>query len=145
MQARPGFTIIELVVVVMIASIAIGMAVPQVARASAQTRMQRAAAVVATDMQLAHSMAARQSTPVRLIVDGTARTVRVEDAADQARVYNHRHLGATEYGVHQLSSDRPSIVIYPSGLANNGIKLTLRSAGSTREVSMSRAGQVRVR
>lgn len=145
MRSRNGFTVIELVVVLMLAGLVAGLGIPRIGQSLAQNRMQRAAAVVATDMQLAHSLAARQSRPVVLAVDGTNRVMRIADAANQATVYNSRHLGSSEYGVTQLTSNRASVVVYPTGLANNGITVTLRAAGSTRVVEMTKAGQVRVR
>jgi prepilin-type N-terminal cleavage/methylation domain-containing protein len=145
MRARGGFTLIEVVVVVMIASIVVGMSIPRLTRSLAQNRMQRAAAVVATDLQLAHSMAARQRSPVRLTVDTANRVIRIRDAATATTVYSQRHLGSNEFGVQRLGADRLDVVILPTGLSNHPIELTLRAAGSTRIVSMSRAGQVRVK
>jgi type II secretion system protein H len=145
MRSRAGFTVIELVIVLMLAGLVAGVSVPRIGQALAQNRMQRAAAVVATDMQLAHSLAARQSRPVVLSVDGANRIMRIADVQAPNTVYNARHLGSSEFGVTQLTSNRASIMVYPTGLANNGIEVTLRAAGSTRIVSMSRAGQVRVR
>jgi type II secretion system protein H len=145
MRARGGFTLIEVVVVIMIAGIVVGMSIPRLTRALSQNRMQRAAAVVAADMQLAHSMAARQRSPVRLTVDTANRVIRVRDATTSATVYNHRHLATNEFGVQRLGADRLEIIVYPTGLSNHPIELTLRAAGTTRTVSMSRAGQVRIR
>jgi prepilin-type N-terminal cleavage/methylation domain-containing protein len=146
MRPRAGFTIIELVVVVMIASIVVGMSIPRLTRGLAQNRMQKAAAVVAADMQLAHSLAARQRSPVRISVDAANKVIRVRDHVTTTTIYNQRHLGSSEFGVQSIETDPVNeIIVYPTGLSNSRIQVTLRAAGSSRIVSMSRAGQVRVK
>jgi prepilin-type N-terminal cleavage/methylation domain-containing protein len=145
MRARAGFTVIELLVVMMLAGIIAGTTIPRLSRAMAQNRVQRAAAVVSTDLQLAHSMAARQRQPVRLDVDAANRVIRVRNAATPTTIYSERHLGTRgEYGLQSISTNQTQIVIYPTGLSNNSIQITLNAANTTRVIRMSRAGQIRV-
>jgi prepilin-type N-terminal cleavage/methylation domain-containing protein len=145
MRARAGFTVIELLVVMMLAGIIAGTTIPRLSRAMAQNRVQRAAAVVSTDLQLAHSMAARQRRPVRLDVDAGAGVIRVRDAATPTTIYSERHLGTRgEYGLQSISTDRTQIIIYPTGLSSDPIRIELNAANTKRVIRMSKAGQIRV-
>ena len=69
MRSRGGFTLMELLVVLAIAGIVMTMVIPSISRSMAQTRVQRAASVVGSDLQYAYSMAARRRAPVRITVD----------------------------------------------------------------------------
>jgi prepilin-type N-terminal cleavage/methylation domain-containing protein len=145
MRTRGGFTVFELLVVLVLAGIVAGTALPRVSRALAENRLQRAASVVVADLQLAHSMAARQRRPVRVEVDPTTRQIRVLNMASPDTTYSARHLGPqSEFGLQHVTSSRPVLTVYPSGLANDTLQVTLRAGASVRRVRMTRAGQIRV-
>lgn len=145
MRARGGFTVIELLVVMLLAGIVAGTTVPRISQSMAQNRVQRAASVVAADLQLAHSMAARQRRPVRIQVDTTARAIQVRDVGTSTTVYSRRALGTnSEFGLSRMNANRAEVIVYPTGIASNSITITLRATNQTRVVSMTRAGQVRV-
>jgi type II secretion system protein H len=145
MLARRGFTVIELLVVMMLVGIIAGATIPRITSAMERGRLQRAASVVSADLRLAHSMAARRGAPVMIVVDTTVRSIRVRNFSGTDTTYSRRLLGNnSEFGLQRLSSNRTSITIYPNGIASNSIQLTLRAGGRTNQVSMTRAGQVRV-
>ena len=145
MRSRNGFTLIELLIVLILIGIVGGMAVTNVGRTMSQTRVQRAASVIATDLRLAHSMAARQRRPVVIAVDGTNRVIRVRDAATPTTVYSERHFGtSSELPVQLLTATPATVQVNPNGLAAGPIAVTVRWADRTRVVKMSRAGMVRV-
>jgi type II secretion system protein H len=145
MRTRGGFTVIELLVVMMLVGIVAGTTIPRITTAMERGRLQRATSVVVADLRLAHSMAARRAAPVTLVVDTASRSIRVRNFSGTDTTYSRRMLGSgTEYGLQRLSADRTSITIYPNGIASNPIQLTLRAGGRTSRVSMTRAGQVRV-
>jgi Tfp pilus assembly protein FimT len=100
--------------------------------------------VVAADLQLAHSMAARQRRPVVIQVDTVRRWIRVNDVAVSTTVYSERRLGTdSEFGLTRLTASPAQVVVYPTGIANNSIDITLRSGDQVRLVRMTRAGQIR--
>jgi type II secretion system protein H len=149
METRHGFTLFELLIVMVIGAIMLAVVAPGVSQALAQTRVQRAAAVVAGDLQMAHSLAARQRAPVRVTVNTHSRNLVVHRASSPDTVFSQRQLdSSSEYPLQSLTANNTFVVIYPNGLASGTtmpLKITLQAAGRTREVSMNRVGQVRVK
>lgn len=145
MRSRAGFTITEVLIVLILVGIIGGFAFARVGTMLAQTNVQRAASVVAADLKLAHSMAGRQRAPVRISIDPSARIFRIVDAATPTNVYSERHFHAEgEYPLDTFLTTETALLVYPNGLADNPVKITLRAGGWTRIVNMTRAGQVRV-
>jgi prepilin-type N-terminal cleavage/methylation domain-containing protein len=145
MKARRGFTIMELLVVMVIGAIMTAVVAPSLSRSLAQSRLQRAAAAVSADLQLAHTLAARQRAPVRITVDAANRVLRVRDAVTTTTIFSERYLdSSSDFGLDSFTANNTNVVVYPNGLASARLELTLRAAARTRVVTMSPAGQVRV-
>ena len=145
MRSRGGFTLMELLVVLAIAGIVMTMVIPSISRSMAQTRVQRAASVVGSDLQYAYSMAARRRAPVRITVDEANKVLRVLNYASPDTTFNERWFSLDgEYPVQTLESDPATLYVYPNGLASQDMTITLNAAGQTRVIEMNRAGQVRV-
>lgn len=145
MRSRDGFTITEVLIVLILVGIIGGFAFRRVGSMLAQTRVQRAASVVAADLKVAHSMAGRQRQPIRISIDPAARVFRLRDYATPATVYLERHFhDAGEYPVDTFQTSEMSLLVYPNGLAEKAVVITLVAAGRSRIITMSRAGQVRV-
>jgi prepilin-type N-terminal cleavage/methylation domain-containing protein len=146
MRIRHGFTVIELLAVLIMGTILLAAAAPAVSRSLTQTRVQRAAAVIAADLQLAHTLAARQRAPVRITVQSTERIVRVHRGSSPDTVFSERRLDETsEYSLGTMVASATAITVFPNGMASGPLTLTLQAGGSSRIVSMTRVGQVRVR
>lgn len=145
MRSRDGFTLTELLIVLILAGIISGIAMVRVGSMLAQTRIQRAASVVAADLKTAHSMAGRQRKPIRIEIDATARTIKMTDYTTPTKVYSQRYFHAGgEYPVQTFSSTETLLLVYPNGLADKPVTITVGANGRTRVISMTRAGQVRV-
>jgi prepilin-type N-terminal cleavage/methylation domain-containing protein len=145
MRLRPGFTLMELMMVLVLATVVLAAAIPRMSRSLAQLRLQRAATVVSADLRLAHSLAARQRAPVTIAIDTAAKIFRIRDVRTPANVFSERRMDrSSAYPVQRIIVDRTSLVVYPNGLASNGVSITLIAGGRSRMIRMSRAGQVRV-
>ncbi|HSJ30452.1 MAG TPA: GspH/FimT family pseudopilin [Longimicrobiales bacterium] len=145
MRSRDGFTLTEVLIVLILVGIIGGFAFAQVGSMLAQTRVQRAASVVAADLKLAHSMAGRQRMPIQISIDPTARAFRLRDYTTPTKIYSERHFhNGGEYPVESFQTTQTSLLVYPNGLADGPVTITLQAGGNTRVVRMSRAGQVRV-
>jgi prepilin-type N-terminal cleavage/methylation domain-containing protein len=146
MRTRHGFTIMELLVVMVVGTIMLAVVAPNISRALTLTRVQRAAAVVAADLQLAHTLAARQRVPVRITIDPASYILRVHRGTTPDTVFSVRRLdGTSEYPLDGLVTSSTSVTVFPNGMASGPLRMTLQAGGSSRVVSMTRVGQVRVR
>src|SRR5690606_6805104 len=140
---RSGFSIAEVLLVLTILGIVAGFAVPAVSRSVDQTRIDRAAFLLATDLENAFTLAARQKAPVRITVNTSALSYVFSDRQTNG-VMVERNMGpASIYGLSSLSSSG-TVDVFPNGLASSQVTFTLTTAHNTRTVTMSRAGQVRI-
>jgi len=144
--ARPGFSLIEIIIVLALIAIVSAMLLPSLGRSLAQVRLQRAATVVASSLQHARSIAARQRSPVRLSIDSARQVLRVRDYKNPGTVYaEHRFDRTAEYAVGRLAVSDTSLVIYPNGLAAGSIDVTLTTMNKSRVIRMTRTGQIRIK
>ena len=145
MRARSGYTVMELIIVMSLIGLVAAFILPSMGRTLAQVRLQRAAAMVASNVQLAQSLASRQRRPVRLSVDAAQKVIRVRDYTNPATVYaEQRFDGTAENAVGRLEVTDTDIVIYPSGLYAEPFAFTLTTADKRRVIRVSRAGQIRI-
>jgi len=75
--AQRGFTLIELMVVVVLVSVILALAIPSFKNTLARKRMEGVASELATDIQYARSEAAQRNAPVRIIVGANCYAVHV--------------------------------------------------------------------
>jgi Tfp pilus assembly protein FimT len=135
----------ELIIVLALIAIVSAILLPNIGRTLQQVRLQRAATMVASNLQLAHSLAARQRRPVRLSIDSAQKVMRVRDYVNPATVYvEQRFDGTAENSVGRMEVTDTSLVIYPSGLVAKQIEFTLTTADKRRVIRMTRAGQIRI-
>lgn len=144
---RPGFSLLELLVVMAVVTIAASVVMPTIGKSLAQSRLTRAAGLMAIDLQVAHSMAARQRTPVRISIDSTHRIFRVRDFTTPSRIFLERYYAGDDnnLAVGRMIVSDTSLVVYPSGLAAGDLQVDFRTGSHARRVTLSRAGQVRVK
>lgn len=144
MRAHKAMTLIEMMIVMVIMGTMLAMAVRPTGRIMVENRVQRAANLVASDLELAFALAARQRQPVRLTIDGARMEYLVSDRAT-GDVYQRRILGnGSEYELTSLSGTAASVDIFPGGLAASPLTITIGLSGYSRRIMMTRAGQVRV-
>jgi prepilin-type N-terminal cleavage/methylation domain-containing protein len=141
---RAGFTFLELLIVVSILGFLTGIAWPSVSRTITHSRVNQAAVVVAHDLAVASSAAARQRRPVRIALGSDRQSLVVSDRATGA-VLQQRAVGrGTEYGLDSLAFSVTPVDLFPSGFASSALTVTVAARGYSRQVAMSRAGWVRV-
>jgi len=139
-----GFTLIELLIVIIIFSVLTSAALPAVSRITTHTRVNQAAMVVGQDLSLLVTDAARQRKPVRLALGADRRSFTISDRASGA-VIQTRLLGSgSGYPLDSVSFSASPIDVFPNGFASSALTMTLWAGGYSRQVTMSRAGWVRV-
>ena len=139
-----GFTIIELVVVLSVSSILASFAILRIAPTLESNRVRRSAVKIATDLQYAQMIAARQRRPVVFIASEALRGYMIRDAASTT-VYREAYMGTdTEFNLDQLQATPTTLEIFPNGVVRNAGSYTVRVNTVERNVRSTRAGQVRI-
>jgi prepilin-type N-terminal cleavage/methylation domain-containing protein len=148
---RRGFTLIELMMVIVIASLTLAIGVKGMAAAQNRVRVDRAASVLSDDIQSAFALVGRDRKPVRVVYDATHVRFLLTDRSG-VNIFRTRSLGQdTEYQMtpSTLTASDTAFEIFPPGLAESALTITLKKGvGSrdpvTRILTISRAGLVSV-
>ena len=141
---RAGFSLIEMMVTVSMLGIMVGMVAPNVSKDISHSRVNSAARVVAGDLEQALSMAGRQRRPVRVVIDGSAKEIRLMDRVSGQLISRRAFGGTTEYKLYSVSGSPSTVDLLPHGVATASTIVTLSAGGFSRTVTMSRGGHVRV-
>ncbi len=142
---RAGFTLLELMVVVVIMGVVGTMSAGRVHSLIVHQRITRAASSVQNDLEAAFATSGRNRRPVRIAWDSATSQLRVTDRAD-SRTYRHTSLGRDPYGLGfgAVVVSRPVVEVFPTGLANDTLVVTITLEHITKRVRMSRAGMVQI-
>jgi prepilin-type N-terminal cleavage/methylation domain-containing protein len=141
---RRGFTAVELMIVVIIIGVLAAFGFPRVARELRRSRANQASSVVAADIEVAFSVAARQRKPVTVSYVTGSKELLIADRATGS-VIRRRPLGTgTEWNIDQVTTTGLPAAIFPSGVANGSFTIDLTSGTFTRRVTSTRVGLTRV-
>ncbi len=146
--SRPGFTLIEMLVVVVMLSIVMGLSVGRISATIMQERVNRAAIALSNDLESAFSLAARDQKPVQISFDPESLQLAVSDAIS-GTVFRRTSLANFDLQPSNVSLSRPWVRVYPVGLASDTLAITVAATigGKTysHEVLMGRGGLVQVK
>ena len=149
-RERKGFTVVELLIVLALVGIVASIAIRSVGDTIRRDRVQKAAAIISTDLEQAFALAGRQRTPMRLLFDSTRRTFAVAERADTTLKYRTRQFATGDLEVDYFSVSRNTLDVLPSGLSADTLSLRLgiySRNGTTydRTIRMTRGGLVRIK
>lgn len=145
MRRRGGFSLLELLVSMIIIGIVLATVGPRVGRSMAETRVQKAAQVMASDIQRAFSLAAQKRSPIRISIDTAGKTFRLKNRARDTTYLTTVYTSASDIGLTQMQATDTAVVVYPNGIASTGFSITANTPGPfRRRVTVTRAGQIRV-
>lgn len=141
-----GYTVIELAVTLAVAGLLAALAYWGMGAGLERARVNRVAGMLAADLQYAQVMAARQRTPVVVIVDPSVKMYLIRDRGDATLVFRERFVGPdTDYRVGSLSaSPTTAVEVFPNGVARETTTFTVGLNGYDRNVKLTRAGQIRL-
>jgi type IV fimbrial biogenesis protein FimU len=144
-STRHGFTVIELLIVVTVMVIFAGIAGPAMSRIIRHTRVNRAATVIAADLQNAFAVAARQREPVRISADASSRSYQFIDrkTGEVLRIRSF-YDETSEYRLSTLVFTPATIDVFPSGVSSVPVTVDLANGDYARRITASTAGFVRV-
>ena len=141
---RIGFTLVEAMLALVIIGLMAAVALPPAARWIESGRLDSAQRVVASDLQTALSIAGRERKPVLVTWSAATSSYTITDRAS-GTVYRTRSLGAgSDLNVGSVAFAPTTIELFPGGVASGPLTVTLTWNGSTRTVTMTQAGLVRL-
>ena len=141
-----GFTIFELLIVVAILGILATMTGPAMSRIVRHNRVNRAATVIASDLQNAFAVAARQREPVRIQADANSRSYQFLDRKTGNILRIRTFYGDTsEYRLTSLVFNPTTLDVFPNGVSSAAVTIDLANGDYTKQITASTAGFVRVK
>jgi prepilin-type N-terminal cleavage/methylation domain-containing protein len=139
----PGFTILEMLLVLIVMGILVTIAVNKTSQIMRHERVNRAAQVMVQDFQNGFAMAGRQRAPVRLTFSPTAKTYTFSDRA-AGTVYLTRYMDATsEFQLSSMTPSATTIDVLPNGIGSTAFDVTIALGDYSKKVTASTAGFVR--
>jgi len=138
---RRGFSLVELLVVVVILGTLLAVASTRIGRQVSQDRTLRAATVVQGMLVEASQLAVRRRSPVRVALSGNA--LRISDRASGSVLRQRDFTADADLRTTLTLSPSAGITIFPSGRADAALTVTLTGAQATRTVTRSATGIVR--
>ena len=136
----------ELIAVIVILGIMASFAGPAMSRIVRHQRVNRAATVIASDLQNAFAVAARQRQPVRIQADANTRSYQFIDRKTGAVLRIRTFYGDTsEYHLSKLQFNPTTIDVFPSGISSAAIVIDLANGDYAKQITASTAGFIRIK
>ncbi|GAC1421236.1 MAG: hypothetical protein NVSMB53_19850 [Gemmatimonadaceae bacterium] len=140
-----GFTVLELIIVVVIFGIMVTLALPAMSRIIRHNRVNRAATVIASDLQNAFSTAGRSRQPVRIQADTVNRSYQFIDRKTGTVLRIRTFYGDTsEFKLTSLTFIPTTVDVFPSGISSAALTVGLANGDYAKQITASTAGFVRV-
>jgi Tfp pilus assembly protein FimT len=137
---------VEIAIVIVVLGIIAAIGLPRLSEHARRVRVNQAAQVIAADLELASSLAARERRPIRLRVlgppDASWYTLRLRDTT---RVLLRRSLGQdSEWKMRRVIATPTTVDFFPGGVLSGPIRIEVSDRNYLRAVTVTRAGFVRV-
>src|SRR6267154_6354571 len=134
-----GFSLFELLIVVVILGIAATMVGPAMSRIVRHQRVNRAAKIIVSDIQNAFAVAARQREPVRIQADAASRSYQFVDRKTGTVLRIRAFYGDTsEYRLSSLVfHPATTIDVFPNGVSSVADTIDLANGDYSKQITMS--------
>jgi type II secretory pathway pseudopilin PulG len=138
---------IELALTVVIIAVMAAIISPRFGRIMNSTRVARSAAVVASDLEQAFTLAGRYRKPMRITCTCNAATYTITDRTG-GTVRLTRTLRDTDLGNITLTQELPAagatVDVLPNGVSTFPLRYRITAGNSTKAITVSTAGIVRI-
>ena len=138
---------VELALTFTIIAIITAMMIPKIGRTMQATRVNRTSAIVAADLEQAFTLAGRFRRPMRISCDCANATYTIADRADGTVRLRRTLVGDSDLGNMAVVFNPPVagiVDVFPSGISTTQLQVRITSGTSTRAVTLSTAGHVRI-
>jgi prepilin-type N-terminal cleavage/methylation domain-containing protein len=142
-MGRRGFTMIEMAMVFTIIAIMAATGIPRIGRIMQSNRVNSNISTIASDMEQAFSISARFRRPMRISCDCANGIYTVADVAGGTVRLRRAVVGDQDLGNMTLTFDA-TVDVFPRGVSTAPLTVRITSGTSTRAVTLSTAGQVRI-
>ena len=145
-RARPGFTLVEVAVVLIIIGIGVTMIVPRFAGVSNSTRANAAVTVIQSEIQRAYAEAAKNKRVVRVTINATTKRIQLSDRATGAALGSAVVLSGTQaqYPVTSMWTTSTTYDVFPNGTAAGWLVVQIQVVNQTRTILFTRVGHSRL-
>ena len=141
---RKGYSLIEMMTVIVVLGIMLAMAILSIAPNIEHAKVRNAANVLSGDLQYAQTLAMKNGRPIAVVVQSATQQYQVRDRDSASAVYRNRSLGdGTDFSLDQFTSSPSSVEIFPNGVVRETTTFTLGLHGYTRQIKITKAGQIR--
>ena len=146
MNRRPGFSMIELLIVISMISLIAMMAMGRTGSMITQWRVARAAQAYSEEIQSAFAIVGRDRKPVLITLDKANMELRLTNRAGTI-VYRRRNFGRTSaytLDADDIAASSLNVLVFPPGLAADTMTVSIKRQGKFRRIRMLRGGLVQV-
>jgi Tfp pilus assembly protein PilE len=138
---------VEMALTLCVIGILTAMMVQKFGRTMQASRVNRATAILAADLESSFTLSARYRQPMRLSCNCAQASYTVVDRAGIVRL--NRSLVDSDFGTLTLTftaapTNTLPIEIFPPGISDKSLTARITSGASTRAVTMTTSGQVRI-
>lgn len=135
---------VELGLTFVVIAIMTAMMIPKIGRVMQATRVSRQTAIIAADLEQAFTLAGRLRKPMRLSCTCGTATYTVADLNGGTVRLARTLAGDDDLGTVTLTFNNDPVDIFPSGVSSIALTARITSGISTRAVTLSTAGHVRI-
>jgi Tfp pilus assembly protein FimT len=136
---------VELIAILSIIGILAAIGAPAISRIIRHNRVNRAATVIASDLQNAFAVAARQREPVSIQADASSRSYQFVDRKTGAVLRIRTFYGDTsEFRLSTLVFTPATIDVFPNGISSAQLTVAIANGDYAKQITASTAGFVRI-